>query len=212
MRVSIVLPVIHFALIVALAAVLSQPDVFAHEGETHAEPESTPVALVGSDKISVSGRGDTFEVVLKYFPFEKGSDVPLTAYVLDIATNEPVSGAKMTGTLSTGAESHDVTFAELAAGLTGSYAASIKVEGGEKLSWLFDIAAGDKTDLVAVDGFKLGEGVLTADAHENMVHGQPFLELTRLQTVFTAVVLVLIFAVLLRVARRQPKAEKGADA
>lgn len=197
------------AAIVIAATVVPRPVALAHEGESHAEPESTAVALEGSERISVSGHSDTFEVVLKFVPFQPGTEVPITAYVLDAGTNEPIRGAKVSGTLSSGTSSQDVTFVEISDGLPGSYAERIKVESEGKLSWLFDITAGDKSDLVAVDGFKPGGGVLSSSANQDTVKSPSFLELTRTQTAFAASIIVAVTAFLMRTARRQPNAAKG---
>lgn len=193
---------IRFVAIFVAAAMLLGRNALAHEGESHAEPESVPVALSGSDRISVSGHGDTFEVVLKFTPFEPGMEVPLTAYVLDTATNEPIHGAKVSGALSTGAESRNESFAEVAAGPPGAYEATVKVTGDEKVSWLFDVAAGDKTDLVAVDGFKAGGIGQSTSAHAETGKTSAFIELTRTQAAVAAAALVTVIVVLARLARR----------
>lgn len=106
----------------------------------------------------LSGHGENFEVVLKYAPFKPGNDVSLVVYVLDIATNEPIKGAVLSGSMSSGAEGLAVEFKEMKNELPGAYSGSVRVQSDKPNSWLFDISLGEKSDLVAIDGFITGDG------------------------------------------------------
>ncbi|MBA4367793.1 MAG: hypothetical protein C0403_09165 [Desulfobacterium sp.] len=109
---------------------------------------------IRSEPQALSGHGENFEVVLKYSPFKPGTDVPLVAYILDIATNEPIKGAVLSGSLSSGNESVSVEFKETKNDLPGAYRGTVRVQTDKPNSWLFDISLGEKSDLVAIDGFK----------------------------------------------------------
>lgn len=124
---------------------------------THAEQSAAPAAQISSEVRSLTGRGDNFEVIVKFAPFPAGSEVPLTAYVLASDTNEPIRGAIVSGGMSGGTESLEVVFTEKPQPLAGVYTATIRVGSDKPYSWLFDIALGDKSDLVAIDGFQAGD-------------------------------------------------------
>jgi ABC-type branched-subunit amino acid transport system permease subunit len=135
-------------------------------------------ASSGAETVGVSGHGDTFEVVLKFLPFHSDSEVGVTAYVLDFATNEPIRGATVSGGLSSKAGADlTVPFTETTSGLPGAYQAKVSVAAGQSYSWLFDIAVGEKSDLVPVDGFKAS----TATGASNGVAGSPKVPMFPLQ-------------------------------
>jgi hypothetical protein len=113
----------------------------------------------GPELRSLSGLGENYEVILKYAPFTPGKDVSLTAYILDKATNAPVQGASLSGSMSSGSESIPCTFTETSPSLAGAYQGTIRVVGDEPYSWLFEVSHGDKDDLIALDGFRtVGDG------------------------------------------------------
>jgi hypothetical protein len=118
---------------------------------------AAPAGQTVAEMQSLSGMGEHFEVILKFPSFAIGSDVPLTAYVLDGATNEPIQGATVSGGMSSGAESIAVPFTETAQPTPGAYRASVRGESDKPSSWLFDILVGEKSDLVAIDGFNAGD-------------------------------------------------------
>jgi hypothetical protein len=105
---------------------------------------------------ALSGSGEHYEVILKYSAFTMGSEVSLTAYVLDKATNEPIRGATLSGSMSSGSESLPCLFTERSQSIAGAYQGTIHVADDEPYSWLLDISHGDISDLVAIDGFKTG--------------------------------------------------------
>ena len=132
--------------------------VFWAAGGAHGGQPMSPTGPSAAEMQSLSSQGEHFEVILK-FPssFSIGSDVALTAYVLDVATNEPVQGATVTGGMSSGTENITVPFTEAAQPIAGAYQGKIRVVSEKPSSWLFDITLGDKSDLVAIDGFNAGE-------------------------------------------------------
>jgi len=107
---------------------------------------------------ALSGHGENFEVVLKYATFKPGNDVSLVVYVLDIATNEPIKGAALSGNMSSGDDSLAVEFKEMKNELPGTYGGTARVKTDKPYSWLFDISLGEKSDLIAIDGFITGDG------------------------------------------------------
>lgn len=128
--------------------------VFWGGSKIHAD-QSAAAAVPGSSELrSLSGRGDNFEVIVKFPPFTAGSGVSLTAYVLASDTNEPIRGATVLGGMSGGTQSLEVVFTEKPQPLAGVYTGTIRVESDKPYSWLFDIGLGDKSDLVAIDGFQ----------------------------------------------------------
>ena len=135
--------------------------VFLTAGGVHANRQASPAGPAAAEMQSLSGRGGHFEVILKFPPLALGSEATLTAYVLDGATNEPVQGATVSGGMSSGTESITVPFTEtartLAGAVAGAYQGEIRVASDEASSWLFDISLGEKSDLVAIDGFKAGQ-------------------------------------------------------
>ncbi|MBI5593578.1 MAG: hypothetical protein HY881_24260 [Deltaproteobacteria bacterium] len=131
--------------------------VFLSGSISHANQPVAPTVQAGSELRSLSGHGENFEVILKFSSFKPGSDVFLTAYVLNSATNEPILGATLSGSLSSGSESLPVVFTETPQTLPGAYAGKVTVLSDKPYSWLFDVSLGEKSDLVAIDGFKAGE-------------------------------------------------------
>lgn len=136
--------------------------VFLAAGGAHANPAPPSAGPDAAEMQSLSGHGEYFEVILKYPPIALGSEAALTVYVLDGVTNEPVQGATVSGGMSSGTENISVPFTETAQPTAGAYQGKIRVESNEASSWLFDISLGEKSDLVAIDGFKAGEKAGTA--------------------------------------------------
>lgn len=130
---------------------------FLPESLAQANQSAAPTGQAGSALRSLSGHGENYEVILKFSSFKTGSDVPLTAYVLDSTTNEPVKGAILSGSMSSGSESLAVAFKATSGAIPGAYEGKVRVLSDKPYSWLFDISLGKKSDLVAIDGFKAGE-------------------------------------------------------
>jgi hypothetical protein len=136
---------------------------FWNGSQTHADQSAAAAAQASSEMRSLSGRGDNFEVIVKFAPFSAGSEVSLIAYVLASDTNEPIRGAIVSGGMSGGTESLEVVFTEKPQPLAGVYTGrTIHVARDKPYSWLFDIALGDKSDLVAIDGFQAGDKAKSA--------------------------------------------------
>lgn len=125
-------------------------------GNAHATQPAPTTEQTVPEVRSLSGSGENYEVILKYSSFTTGMDVSLTAYVLDKVTNEPIQGASLSGSMSTGSENLSCVFAETSQSFAGAYHGTIRVESDEPYSWLFDISHGDKNDLIVIDGFKTG--------------------------------------------------------
>lgn len=130
--------------------------LFGSGNDAHADQPAVPAAQTGAALQSLSGRGENFEVILKFSSFKPGDDVSLIAYILDSTTNEPVQGAALAGDLSNGTESLPVAFTEMSRNLPGAYSGKVRIVSGKPYSWLFDISLGERSDLVAIDGFKAG--------------------------------------------------------
>lgn len=130
---------------------------FVPENIAQANQTAAPTGQAGSALRSLSGHGENYEVILKFPTFKTASDVSLTAYVLDSATNEPIRGAVLSGDMSSGSESLAVTFTATSQAMPGAYEGKVHVSSDKPYSWLFDISLGEKNDLVAIDGFKAGE-------------------------------------------------------
>jgi hypothetical protein len=121
-----------------------------------ASQPAPPTGPTAADMQSLAGRGEHFEVILKFPSLTIDSEVALTAYILDSATNEPVRGAAISGGMSSGTESITVPFSETDQPVAGAYQGKIRVVSDKPTSWLFDISFGEKSDLIAIDGFKVG--------------------------------------------------------
>lgn len=130
---------------------------FLSGSEPSAAQATETKGAITSESQALSGHGENFEIVLKYFTFKPGNDISLVAYVLDKATNEPIKGATLSGSLSNGNESASVVFKETPKQLPGAYDGKVRVLTDKPYSWLFDVSLGEKSDLVAIDGFKAGE-------------------------------------------------------
>ena len=143
--------------------------VEAHEGEDHGTPEPV-VSIPGEALLAASGGGAVFDAVLKYRPFAKGEQVALALYLVSSETNRPVGDATVSASLSEGDKSTTVAFQPKADGPAGLYIATVTPKSDTTMSWLFDVAAGSDSDLIAIGGFKAGgkppgEAVGTAAPH-----------------------------------------------
>lgn len=183
-------------------------------GKVHANPPAAPAGQTGAELRSLSGLGENFEVILKFPSFKTGSDVPLTAYVLDSVTNEPIKGAALSGGMSSGSESITVTFKDTPESTPGAYAGQVRVLSEKPYSWLFDISRGEKTDLVAIDGFKAGgdSGGTPAQASLEQKETGDGINLTPAEVaVFIAAFVVLQVAIVLFVRKRYPPNASAKD-
>jgi len=158
----------------ALAAaigVLMPLAAWSHDGEDHGAV-AAPVGAPGDAFVAVDGRGESFEGVLKFKPFDKGEKVDLVFYLLSLENNRAVAEAKVSATLSEGASSTEVAFVPKQGGPLGAYTATVTVADDKTRSWLFDVTAGDTSDLIAVGGFQAEEAVEEPHAVDGGL-GQP---------------------------------------
>lgn len=124
---------------------------------TQANSASPPAIPAGAEMHSLSSKGEYFDAVVKFTQVGLGNEIPLTLYLLDAVTNEPVQGATISGGMSDGSETVTVPFLESARPVVGAYQGKISVDKQLTASWLFDISHGEKSDLIAIDGFKVGD-------------------------------------------------------
>lgn len=143
-----------FIVVAGLILFLPLLESRAHEGEAHESGAAIQQAAVSDAPVGWSGRGDIFEVVVKALPFLPEEQALLTAYVLEIASNKPVAGAKVSASISLGSDSTRAEFAETTGTLPGAYAAKLRFPDTGSHSVLFDISRGNANDLVAVDGVR----------------------------------------------------------
>lgn len=184
------------------------------EGNVRANPPAAPAGPASAALRSLSGQGENFEVILKFPSFKIGSDVLLTAYVLDSVTNEPIKGAALSGGMSSGSDSITVAFKQTPESTPGAYAGQVRVLSEKPYSWLFDISLGEKTDLVAIDGFKAGEVSGGAPAQASLEHKETGdgINLTPAEiAVFIAAFVVLQVAIILFVRKRYPSNASAKD-
>lgn len=81
--------------------------LYAHEGEPHTQPEIAALPLPGEGMETESATSETFEIVLKHPPIELGQELPLTIYLSDYETSEPVIATAISAKVS-GAENLDL--------------------------------------------------------------------------------------------------------
>lgn len=162
----------------------------------------------GSGLQALSGHGENFEVVLKYAPFKTGTDVFLVVYVLDIATNEPIKGAVLSGSMSSGAEGLSVEFKEMEDELPGAYGGTVRVKTDKPNSWLFDISLGEKSDLIAIDGFITGDGSQSPSFQADSEHKETGFGITLTPArigLLIAVFICLQMVIIYYVRRKEPR-------
>lgn len=148
------LVLLHWFRLLAYLAIL-----FGVMGAVQANSASPPAIPAGVGMQSLSGKGEYFEAILKFTPTGLGSEIPLTIFLLDAVTNEPVQGATVSGGMSDGTKTVTVPFLESTTPVVGAYKGKILVDKQFTASWLFDISLGEKSDLIAIDGFKTGEKI-----------------------------------------------------
>jgi hypothetical protein len=144
-----------FAVLVFLLPLLESR---AHEGEAHESGAATQQAAVSDVPVGWSGRGDIFEVVVKALPLFPEEQALLTAYVVEVASNKPVAGARVSASISMGKDSMRAEFAETTGTLPGAYTAKLRFPDVGPYAVLFDVSRGDADDLVAVDGIRAHPG------------------------------------------------------
>ena len=139
-------------LILLLGLLLFSSAAYAHGGEDHGDgaKASTPA---GATSFSVAVLSEQFEVLLRYEPLEGGKPADLRLFLSDYATNAPIKGAKLTLTNPEDASlKWAVTEKE-----PGVYLVEGQFPANKAYSFAANIVAGDKADLLLLEGIKVGE-------------------------------------------------------
>jgi hypothetical protein len=139
-------------LILLLGLLLLSGAAYAHGGEDHGDgaKASTPA---GATSFSVAALSEQFEVLLRYEPLEGGKAADLRLFLSDYATNAPIKGAKLTLTNPEDASlKWAVTEKE-----PGIYLVEGQFPANKAYSFAANIVAGDKADLLLLEGIKVGE-------------------------------------------------------
>lgn len=145
-------------LILLLGLLLSAP-AHAHGGEDHGEgPKADTPA--GATSFSVAALSEQFEVLLRYEPLEGGKPADLRLFLSDYATNAPIKGAKLTLTTPEDANlKWAVTEKE-----PGLYLVEGQFPANKTYSFAVNIVAGETSDLLLLEGIKVGEKLPVAAA------------------------------------------------
>ncbi|RTQ45058.1 hypothetical protein EJV47_26165 [Hymenobacter gummosus] len=139
-------------LLILLLGLLLAGAATAHGGEDHGDgaKASTPA---GATSFSVAALSEQFEVLLRYEPLEGGQPADLRLFLSDYATNAPIKGAKLTLTNPEDASlKWAVTEKE-----PGIYLVEGAFPANKAYSFALNVVAGDKADLLLLDGIKVGE-------------------------------------------------------
>lgn len=133
-----------------LGLLLSCP-AWAHGGEDHGDG-AQGAAPAGATTFSVAALSEQFEVLLRYEPLQGGKPADLRLFLSDYATNAPIKGAKLTLTNPEDAAlKWTVTEQE-----PGVYLVEGQFPANKAYSFALNIVAGDKADLLLLDGIKVG--------------------------------------------------------
>ena len=145
-------------LILLLGLLLTGP-AHAHGGEDHGDGAKAGTAA-GATSFSVAALSEQFEVLLRYEPLEGGKPADLRFFLSDYATNAPIKGAKLTLTNPEDAGlKWTVTEQE-----PGMYLVEGQFPANKVYSFTANIVAGDKADLLLLEGIKVGEKLPVAAA------------------------------------------------
>ncbi|GAB3323518.1 hypothetical protein GCM10027511_32590 [Hymenobacter humi] len=139
-------------LILLLGLLLLSSAAYAHGGEDHGDgaKASTPA---GATSFSVAALSEQFEVLLRYEPLEGGKPADLRLFLSDYATNAPIKGAKLT---LTNPEDANLKWA-VTEKEPGVYLVEGQFPANKTYSFAANIVAGDKADLMLLEGIKVGE-------------------------------------------------------
>ena len=148
-------------LLLLLLALLLAPGARAHGGEDHGET-ARPGAATGATSFSVAALSEAFELLLRYQPLEKGQDADLRLFISDYATNAPVKGAKLAVTCP---EAPALKFV-VSERAPGAYLVEGTFPANQKYSLTVNIVAGEKADLLLLEGIEVGKKLpVAAEAH-----------------------------------------------
>jgi hypothetical protein len=145
-------------LMLLLGLLLSIP-AWAHGGEDHGDgaQAATPA---GATSFSVAALSEQFEVLLRYEPLTGGQPADLRLFLSDYATNTPIKGAKLTLTNPEDAAlKWAVTEQE-----PGVYLVEGQFPANKAYSFALNVVAGEKADLLLLDGIKVGAKLPVAAA------------------------------------------------
>jgi hypothetical protein len=141
-----------------LGLLLNSP-TWAHGGEDHGDgaQAATPA---GATSFSVAALSEQFEVLLRYEPLQGGRPADLRLFLSDYATNAPIKGAKLTLTNPEDAAlKWTVTEQE-----PGVYLVEGQFPANKAYSFALNIVAGEKADLLLLDGIRVGAKLPVAAA------------------------------------------------
>ncbi|QIX60599.1 hypothetical protein HER32_05120 [Hymenobacter sp. BT18] len=146
-------------LLILLLSVLLAGPALAHGGEDHGDgPKAATPA--GATSFSVAALSEQFEVLLRYEPLEGGQPADLRLFLSDYATNAPIRGAKLTLTNPEDAAlKWAVTEQE-----PGIYLVEGEFPANKPYSFALNIVAGERADLVLLEGIRVGEKLPVAEA------------------------------------------------
>ena len=185
-------------LILLLGLLLSAP-ARAHGGEDHGDgPKAGTPA--GATSFSVAALSEQFEVLLRYEPLEGGQPADLRLFLSDYATNAPIKGAKLTLANPEDAKlKWAVTEQE-----PGIYLVEGQFPANKAYSFTVNVVAGDKADLLLLEGIKVGEKLPVAEAPHTDAPGLFSSWKTILALVGAFVLGIGLTALLLRRRRQSP--------
>ncbi|RSK37202.1 hypothetical protein [Hymenobacter metallilatus] len=146
-------------LLFLLLSLLLTGTAYAHGGEDHGDAAKAPTAA-GATSFSVAALSEQFEVLLRYEPLEGGQPADLRLFLSDYATNAPIRGAKLTLTNPEDAAlKWAVTEQE-----PGIYLVEGEFPADKAYSFAANIVAGERADLVLLEGIKVGEKLPVVEA------------------------------------------------
>ncbi|MBO0360480.1 hypothetical protein J0X19_21135 [Hymenobacter sp. BT186] len=184
-------------LILLLGLLLLSGGASAHGGEDHGAPKASTPA--GATSFSVAALSEQFEVLLRYEPLEGGKPADLRLFLSDYATNAPIKGAKLT---LTNPENANLKWAVTEKG-PGEYLVEGQFPANKAYSFAANIVAGDKADLLLLEGIKVGEKLPVA-AEAAHADGSLFSSWKTILALVGAFVLGIVLTALL-MRRRRPE-------
>ena len=146
-----------------LLGLLLRGTAHAHGGEDHGDGAKAGTAA-GATSFSVAALSEQFEVLLRYEPLQGGQPADLRLFLSDYATNAPIKGARLTLTNPEDAKlKWAVTEQE-----PGVYLVEGQFPANKAYSFALNIVAGERADLMLLEGIKVGEKLPVAAApHED---------------------------------------------
>ncbi|MCC2547449.1 hypothetical protein LJY25_13420 [Hymenobacter sp. BT175] len=141
---------------------LAAPAARAHGGEDHGDEAKASGGPVPTT-FSVAALSEKFELLLRYEPLEAGQDAHLRLFVSDYVTNVPIQGAKLTLTTPEDAQLKWTAEAQE----PGVYLVEGKFPANKKYSFAVNVVAGNRADLLLLQGIEIGKKLpVTAAAAE----------------------------------------------